>query len=102
VTVETEPPPSPSFVWVIVDKVQQPRTLWTYLLSEHEPAKPGFAMIYYQGIPRDKLCFSYTELSAWLVTAGFTPPPPDYFAPTPEELAEGFEWIVRPVMTRIR
>jgi len=100
--METEPPPCPRIVWVIVDKVQQPRTLWTYLLSEHEPVKPGFAMIYYQGIPRDKLCFSYNELSAWLVTSGFTPPPPDYFAPTPEELAEGLEWIVRPVMTRLR
>ena len=94
----TEPPPYSSIVWVIVDKVQQPRTLWTYLLSEHEPAKPGFGMLYNQGIPRDKLCFSYTELCARLHTYGMTPPPPDYFTPTSEEQAEGVDSIVRGVV----
>jgi hypothetical protein len=100
-TMTTEPPPDPIVVWVTVAKVQQPRTQWTYLLSENDPSGPRSDPILRQGIPTDKLCYSYTELRAWLLTYGFTPPPPDYFAPTPEELAERAEWVVRPV-TRSR
>lgn len=93
----TEQPSPRTVVWVTVEKVHQPRTLWTYLLSEDEPSGPRSDPILGRGIPTDKLCYSYTELCAWLRTYGFTAPPPDYFAPTPEELHEGVEWIVRPV-----
>jgi len=93
----TELPPDPIVVWVTVDKVHQPRTLWTYLLSEDEPASPGSGTIKDREIPTDNLCYSYTELCAWLRTYGFTPPPQDYFAPTRVELDEGAEWIVRPM-----
>src|SRR5215831_2956750 len=47
-------------------------------------------------------CRSYTELCASLHTCGFAPPPPDYFAPTPQERNEGAESILRQVMTRPR
>ena len=86
VTVETEPPPSPSFVWVVVEGLHKPRTEWTYrtyTLTKHKP---------------DLLCRSYTELCALLHTYGMTPPPLDYFAPTPEEQAKGIASIVRGVM----
>ena len=82
----TEPPPSPSFVWVIVEEVHKPRTVWTYrtyTLPEDQP---------------DLLCRSYTELCACLHTYGMTPPPADYFTPTPEEQAKGVDSIVRGVM----
>jgi hypothetical protein len=97
----TEPSSDPTVIWVTVDKVLQPRTLWTYLLSEDEPASPDYGTIKDRGISIDKLCYSYTELCAWLRTYGFTPPPQDYFTPTREELDEGVEWVVRPV-TRLR
>ena len=87
-TVETEPSPSPSFVWVVVEGLHKPRTEWTYrtyTLTEDQP---------------DRLCRSYTELCVWLQTYGMTPPPPDYFTPTFRELDERAESILRPVMTR--
>jgi len=84
-------------VWVTVDNVQQPRTLWSYRLSEDGPVTPIHGTTDARGILSDKLCYSYLELFDWLCLYGLTPPPPDYFAPTPEELAEGFEWIVRRV-----
>lgn len=96
-----EQPPHTTVVWVMVNGVKEPRTQWTYLLSENEPGSPGYGTIHDRGISTDKLCYSYTELSAWLGTYGFTPPPQDYFTPTRKELDEGIEWIVRPV-TRLR
>ena len=86
VTVGTEPPPRPSIVWVLVEGVRKPRTQWTYRTYRLTEDKP------------DMLCRSYAELCVWLYTYGVTPPPPDYFTPTPEEQAEGVEWIVRGVM----
>src|SRR5215813_15439740 len=88
VTVGTEPPPYPSFVWVVVEGVHKPRTEWTYrtyTLTEDQP---------------DRLCRSYTELCVWLQTYGMTPPPPDYFTPTSEEQAKGVDSIVRGVVRR--
>jgi hypothetical protein len=81
--------------------VQQPRTHWTYLLSEDEPGNAKDADIHDRPIARDTLCYSSTELFVWLQTYGFTPPPPEYFMPTPDEIAEGVVSIVRP-LTRTR
>jgi hypothetical protein len=96
-----DPPTHPTVVWVMVSGIKEPRSQWTYLLSENEPGSPSHGMIRERRTSPDKLCYSYTELCAWLHTYGFTPPPPEYFAPTPEEMAEGAEWSVRPV-TRLR
>ena len=95
--MQTVPTPHPTVLWVTVEKVQQPRTLWTYRLSEDEPVSPIDGTTNTRGIRSDKLCYSYLELFDWLCLYGFNPPPPDYFLPTPEELDVGFEWIVRPV-----
>ena len=86
VTVGTEPPPRPSIVWVLVEGGRKPRTQWTYRTYRLTEDKP------------DMLCRSYAELCVWLYTYGVTPPPPDYFTPTPEEQAEDAESIVRGVM----
>ena len=93
----TKPPPHLTVVWVTVEQVQRPRTVWTYLLSEDAPVSPIYGTTNNRGIRSDKLCYSYLELFDWLCLSGFNPPPPDYFAPTPEELDVGFEWMVRPV-----
>jgi len=40
VTVQTEPPPHSSIVWVLIEGVHKTRTQWTYrtyTLSEDEP-----------------------------------------------------------------
>ena len=92
-----EPPTHPTGVWVIVNGIKEPRSRWAYLLTEEDPSIPRSGTSRDRGISTDKLCCSYTELSAWLLTYGFTPPPPEYFAPTPEELTEGADWIVRRV-----
>ena len=81
----------------MVNGVREPRTQWTYLLSEDEPGSPRFGNSHGREIPIDRFCRSYTELCAWLCTYGLTPPPQDYFAPTRVELDEGAEWIVRPM-----
>ena len=88
VTVGTEPPPYPSFVWVVVERVQKPPTEWTYRTYTLTEDKP------------DMLCRSYTELCVRLHTYGMTPPPPDYFTPTSEEQAKGVDSIVRGVVRR--
>jgi len=100
--VAAEPLNNASVVWVMVSRVKELRTQWTYLLSEDEPRSARYADVHDRPILRDKLCRSYTELSMWLRHYGFRPPPLDYFAPTPQELDEGAESILRPVMTRIR
>ena len=88
-------------VWVTVGIVQLPRTLWTYWLSEDKPGSPSCGPLLGRGNPTDMLCCSSTELFAGLrIICGYTPPPPDYFTPTPEELAEGDKWIVRGVVLR--
>ena len=94
----TEPLKHSSVVWVTVENVQRLRTLWTYRLSEDKPDSSRDGTLLARGIPTDWLCHSYTELCVWLQTYGCAPPPPDYFAPTPEELDEGAESILRKVM----
>src|SRR5215831_1812833 len=93
--MKTAPTLHSTVLWVTVEKVQQPRTLWSYRLAEDEPVSPIYGTTNDRGILSDKLCYSYLELFDWLCLSGFTPPPPDYFTPTPEELEVGFEWIVR-------
>src|SRR5262249_43792008 len=94
--VGTETLPYHSVVWVTVGMVQLPRTLWTYWLSEDKPGSPSCEPLLGRGNPTDMPCCSYTELSACLrVICGYTPPPPDYFTPLPEELDGGAMWIVR-------
>ena len=101
-TVGTEHLPHQTVVWVTVERVQQRRTWWTYRLSEDKPCSPISGTNLNRGFPPYKFCYSYTELSAWLRLYGFTPPPPDYFAPTRQELDAGAGAILRPVMTRPR
>jgi hypothetical protein len=84
-------------MWVVVDRVRQPKAQWTYILSNDKPDTPEYGAIRGLRIPTDRVCSSYTELCAWLKTFGCQLPPPGYFTPTPQELAEGAEWIVRPV-----
>ncbi|HKC95932.1 MAG TPA: hypothetical protein VKB81_18100 [Nitrospira sp.] len=93
----TEPLTNPSVVWVRVSGVKEPGTQWTYLLSQDDPNSPGYGMIRDRGISSDKLCYSYTALSAWLLIYGFTPPPQDYFAPSRQELDAGAGSILRRV-----
>jgi|GEM_PF-896769 len=101
--VGTENRPYHSVVWVTVGKVQLPRTLWTYWLSEGMPGGPSYEPLLGRGNPTDMLCYSYTELSTCLrIICGYTPPPPGYFTPTPEELDEGAKWIVRAMPFTIR
>jgi hypothetical protein len=95
--VGTDPPPRSHVMWVVVDRVRQPKSQWTYMLSEEKPDTPEYGAIRGLRIPTDRECGSYTELCAWLKTFGCQLPPPDYFTATPAELAEGAEWIVRPV-----
>ena len=98
----TEPLPQPPVVWVTVAGVQHSRRRWTYTLTEDNPGRLNDGTSGDRPIPPDMLCCSYPELFDWLYLYGFTPPPPDYFAPTPQEQDEGAEAILRPVMTRIR
>ena len=99
--VRKDNPPYQSVVWVTVGMVQLPRTLWTYWLSEDKPGSPRCEPLLGRGNPTDMLCYSYTELSACLrIICGSTPPSPDYFTPTPEELDEGDKWIVRGMVRR--
>ena len=101
-TVETEPIPIPTLVWVTVAGVQQPRTLWTYTLTEGNHGSRTDGTSDDRPLPTEKRCYSYLELCDWLCLYGVTPPPPDYFAPTFQELDEGAESILRPVMMRPR
>lgn len=96
-SVDTAPPFQPNVVWVTVDGIKQPKSQWTYVLSEDKPDYPGTGASRDLRIPTDRLCHSYTELIAWLTTYRCETPPPDYFIPTREELAEKAEWILRPV-----
>jgi len=97
-TVTTELLSHSTAVWVTVAGVQQPRTRWTYTLTQDIPGSPNDSPIRDRPIPTDKLCRSYAELFVQLYRYGFQPPPPDYFTPTPEEQAEGVDSIVRGVM----
>jgi len=101
-TVETEPLPHPTVVWVTVAGVQHSPTRWTYTLTEANPGSLNDGPSGDRPLPSDKRCDSYFELFDWLCLYGFTPPPPGYFAPTPREQDEGAASILRPVMTRIR
>jgi len=99
--VGTKNPPYQSVVWVTVGMVPLPRTLWTYWLSKDKPGSPSYGPLLGRGNPTDMLCCSYTELFACLrIICGHTPPPPDYFTPTPEELDQDAKWIVRGVVRR--
>ena len=89
--------PFPTVVWVTVAGVQHSPTRWTYTLTEDNPGSLNDGTSGDRPIPPDMLCSCYLDLFDWLCLYGFTPPPPDYFAPTREEIDEGFEWIVRPV-----
>src|SRR5215467_10172387 len=100
--MKTEPTPHPTVLWVTVAGVQHSPTRWTYRLTEDKSGSPNDGSIRDHPIPTGKLCYSYLELFDWLCLYGFSPPPPDYFAPTPQELDEGAESILRQVMTRIR
>jgi len=95
--VTTEPLPHSTVVWVTVAAVQHPRTRWTYTLSEDTPGSLNDGPIRDRPLPTDTLCHSYAELFVRLYRYGFAPPPPDYFAPTREEIDEGIESIVRRV-----
>src|SRR5215831_3689359 len=97
-TATTEPRPQPPVVWVTVAGVQQPRTRWTYTLSEDLPGSPNDSPIRARPLPNNRLCRSYAELFVQLYRYGFAPPPPDYFAPTREEIDEGIESILRRVI----
>jgi len=102
VTVETEPMPDPTLVWVTVSGVQHSPMLWTYTLTEGKFGSLNDGTSGDRPLPTEKRCYSYLELFNWLCLYGFTPPPPDYFAPTFQELDEGAESILRPVMMRPR
>ena len=55
--VETEPPPHPSIVWVLIEGVQKPRVQWTYrtyMLSEDEPGSVRDANIHARPIPTNR------------------------------------------------
>ena len=101
-TMETEPMRIPTLVWVTVAGVQHSPPRWTYTLTEgnHGSLNDGTSGV--RPLPIEKRCYSYLELFDWLCLYGFTPPPPDYFAPTFQELDEGAESILRPVMMRPR
>jgi len=94
--------PNPTALWVTVEKVQMPRTHWTYTLTHNKPGSQTNGTLRDRLLSPDKVCRTYTELCAWLHTYGVTPPPPEYFAPTPQELDEGAESILRQVMRRLR
>src|SRR5215472_18224058 len=96
-TVTTELLSHSTAVWVTVAGVQQPRARWTYTLTQDIPGSPNDSPIRDCPPPTDTLCRSYAELCVWLHTYGMTPPPPDYFAPTREEIDEGIESILRRV-----
>ena len=98
VTVKTEYLPHSTVVWVTVAGVQQPRTRWTYTLTQDIPGSPNDSPIRDRPLPTDKLCRSYAELFVQLYRYGFAPPPPDYFTPTREEIDEGIESILRRVI----
>jgi len=90
--------PHSAVVWVTVAEVQHSRARWTYTLTEDQPASLNDRTRRDRPIPTEKLCHSYTELFLWLNRYGCVPPPPDYFAPSYEEIDEGVDSIVRGVM----
>ena len=98
--MKTAPTPHPTALWVRVAGVQHAPTRWTYTLTEEKSGSRTDGTSGDHPIPIDTLCSSYLELCDWLRLYGFTPPPPDYFGPTPQELEEGAESILRQVMTR--
>ena len=101
-TGETEPMPIPTLVWVTVAGVQHSPTRWTYTLTEGKSGRLNDGTSGDRPLPTEKLCYSYLELFDWLCFYGFTPPPPEYFAPTFRELDQRAQSILRPVMTRGR
>jgi len=94
--------PIPTLVWVTVAGVQHSPTRWTYTLTEGKSGSRTDGTRGDRPLPTDKRCYSYLELCDCLCLYGVTPPPPDYFAPTFQELDEGAESILRPVMMRLR
>jgi len=96
--VGTDYTPDAPVVWVRVAGVQNSRRQWTYTLTEDNPGSSKNGTLRYRPTPTGKLCHSYAELCVWLYTYGCAPPPPDYFAPTHEEMDEGIESILRRVM----
>ena len=101
-TEETEPMPMPTLVWVTVAGVQHSPMLWTYTLTAGNHVSRTDGTSDDRPLPTEKVCNSYLELFHWLCLYGVTPPPPEYFAPTFQELDEGAESILRPVMMRPR
>ena len=97
-TVQTEPLPHSSVIWVLIEGVQKPPTHWTYTLSKDAPGSVRDANIQDRPIPAVRPYHSYTELCTSLHTYGVTPPSRDYFTPTLEELADSLDSIVRGVM----
>ena len=96
--MQTTCPPYSPVVWVTVAGVQNSRRNWTYTLTEDKPGTPKRGTMCDSPIPSEKLCRSYPELCVWLYTYGCPLPPPDYFAPTHEEIEDGVESILRRVM----
>jgi hypothetical protein len=97
VTVWSDYPPYSPVVWVTVAGIRDSRRRWTYILTEDRPGSPKEGTIRDRPIPTGKLCHSYAELCVWLYAYGCLPPPPDYFTPTPEEIDDGIESILRRV-----
>src|SRR5262249_38065900 len=102
VTVETEPMPMPTLVWVTVAGVQHSPTRWTYTLTGGKSGSLNDGTRDDRPHPTANVCYSYPELCDCLCPYGVTPPPPEYFAPPFQELDEGAEPILRPVMMRLR
>lgn len=75
-TVQTEPLPHSSVVWVLIEWVQKPPTHWMYTLSKDAPGSVRDANIQDRPIPTVRPCHSYTELCTSLHTYGVTPPFP--------------------------
>jgi len=98
VTMQTDCSPYSTVVWVTVAGVRNSRLSWTYTLTEDIPGSPNDRTMHDSSMPTEKRCHSYPELCVWLYTYGCPPPPPDYFAPTHEEIEDGVESILRRVI----
>src|SRR5215831_12438727 len=92
--------PIPTLVWVRVAGLQNSPTRWTYTLTKGNSGRLNDGTSGGRPLLTHRLCYSYLELFDWLCLHGFTPPPPEYFAPTFRELDERAESILRPVMMR--
>src|SRR5262249_42223989 len=98
VTVEADDPPYSPVLWVTVAGIRDSRTPWTYTLTRDKAGSSKDGTRRERSIPTGMLCHSYAELCVWLYAYGCLPPPPNYFTPTPEEIDEGIESILRRVI----